>query len=739
MHYWGVGLEELLERYFAADDEEAMAELVRQTRPKLFAVARRICGEDAEDAVQTAYLSLAKRGGLGGAPVLPWLLTAVARIAYRARATRAKEHAIAERLAPSAAPPQPPEIAVGREEADLLRRELWNLPPDYRDALQLRYLHGLSGAETARLLGINDSTLRTRLQRGRLLLRSRLARVLHPFLVLPWLLNDAGASAALVLGGTMKAKVALVALLLAALGAFYATAPERAAAPRAAPTETASRPAAEAAQPNASTGASAAERGDQEVAQPESVSAEERQRYLEWRKVAPIFAASRRMLREANALFDTLGEEPEETPAAGDPVTATYLRDLIREYRSLPPGAERLELLGRIVETQRKYLDATHDASFLAFLEEVVRGSEVEQERELAVPGADDRTLDLLLGLAGCPDPAVRAAAIRSLAATEDPRAVGAVVRGLTDEASAARWTAAIELEYAVADPAHVSALLERIPRETHPLAADGMVRAVLALDPEGGARRIESAVASAPDAVRGIVLSALRSPEPEESDVAPGTPVEAAEARPDGETRAYLQRLLQEYRSLLGRERLAALEKLADAHADYLERSDDASFLPILAEIARGSPVDERLAVVRSFDRARDPRVVDLVVELKGSPEALVRNAVATALAWVQGPEAPRARRELLDLLADRAPSVRIVVALLLRVPVADPENVPRLLASLREETDVFAAYAMIEAILGLDPEGGRARIDSTAAAVPSARPVIEAALQLREGRGKK
>jgi RNA polymerase sigma factor (sigma-70 family) len=369
MHYQGVGLEELLERYFASDDEEAMAELVRETRPKLLAVARRICGAEAEDAVQTAYLSLAKKGGLGGVPVLPWLLTAVARIAYRTKATRAREHAIAERLAPSASPPEPPEIAIGGEEAELLRRELWRLPPDYRDALQLRYLHGLSGAEAARLLGVNESTLRTRLQRGRLLLRSRLARVLHPFLALPWLMSDAGASAALALGGTMKLKLALLALLLAALGAFHMATRGRAPLVRAASAAAASPSSADAvsaAEP-ASPGADIGTDGHE--SQPAPVSAEERARYLEWRRVSPLFASTRRLQREIDALVEEVGGRPDESPPVGDAITADYLAGLIRECRSLPAGAERQQLLQRIVEMQREYLAATQDASFLAFLE----------------------------------------------------------------------------------------------------------------------------------------------------------------------------------------------------------------------------------------------------------------------------------------------------------------------------------------------------------------------------------
>ena len=97
--------EALLQRYLAENDERAMAELVRRTRPRLLRAARRICPEEAEDAVQAAYLALVrKHGELSGAPLIAWLLTAVVRIAYRRRAQRRREHAIADQLAPGAGP-----------------------------------------------------------------------------------------------------------------------------------------------------------------------------------------------------------------------------------------------------------------------------------------------------------------------------------------------------------------------------------------------------------------------------------------------------------------------------------------------------------------------------------------------------------------------------------------------------------------------------------------------------------
>ena len=212
-------LNRLLERYFAEDDEDAISELVSRTRPRLLRAAARICPQAAEDAVQTAYLSLAKQQALE-APVLPWLMKAVVRVAYRHRARLAKEHEIARRLAPSRAPAPPSAHAVGQEEAALLERELHRLPANYRDAIQLHHLHGLSVAETARLLSLNESTVRTHLRRGRRLLHSRLSKLLYPVLAFPWWLADTAGASALILEVTMKTKAAIAVLAVLMLALF---------------------------------------------------------------------------------------------------------------------------------------------------------------------------------------------------------------------------------------------------------------------------------------------------------------------------------------------------------------------------------------------------------------------------------------------------------------------------------------------------------------------------------------
>ena len=103
MHYGSVQTElgELLRRYHDTGDESAIEEIVRRTRPRLLRIAARIgAAQDAEDAVQSAYLALArKRGETFDAPVLPWLVTTVVRIAYRRKALASREQHLADRLA----------------------------------------------------------------------------------------------------------------------------------------------------------------------------------------------------------------------------------------------------------------------------------------------------------------------------------------------------------------------------------------------------------------------------------------------------------------------------------------------------------------------------------------------------------------------------------------------------------------------------------------------------------------
>jgi len=225
-------LEAPLRRYLLTGDEASLEAVVLGTRPRLLAAARRIgAPQDAEDAVQSAYLSLVrKRGAPLEAPVFAWLLTAVVRVAYRRKALERREYRIAEALAVPVDGRTPLDAAVDAEEAALLRGDVARLPDRYRDPVVLHYLHGLDAAETGRLLGIPGATVRTRLHRARALIKFRWSpRVAHGFLVVPWLLADAGKAAApwtaaAATGGAMKAAAtAAVVVVAVAAGVVVGT------------------------------------------------------------------------------------------------------------------------------------------------------------------------------------------------------------------------------------------------------------------------------------------------------------------------------------------------------------------------------------------------------------------------------------------------------------------------------------------------------------------------------------
>ncbi len=210
-----------LDVFFRDGDTAAMEEIVHRSRSKLVAAARRIAGaEDAEDAVQAAYHSLLRRGSPPEGPVLPWLLVAVVRIAYRFKAMRRREQSIVDCLAHPRE--SPPGAAARAEEARLLHREIARLPAKYRDVVVLHHMQELPVADTATLLDIATTTVTTRLSRARRLLKGRLAPLFACFLLgVPWLVADAlRTTRVLSLGVAMNVKQAcLVTGVILAVGA----------------------------------------------------------------------------------------------------------------------------------------------------------------------------------------------------------------------------------------------------------------------------------------------------------------------------------------------------------------------------------------------------------------------------------------------------------------------------------------------------------------------------------------
>jgi RNA polymerase sigma factor (sigma-70 family) len=169
---------ELLARFVKRREEEAFAQLVRRHGPAVRAACRRVLGAapDADDAFQAVFLILARKAAtLRNVALLgPWLHTIAVRAANRARqvarSRQGRERQVAAMPEPVFQPPEPCDWLP------LLDIEIQRLPERLRVPLVLCELEGKSRGEAARLLGLNEGTLSSRLARGRELLRKRLGR-----------------------------------------------------------------------------------------------------------------------------------------------------------------------------------------------------------------------------------------------------------------------------------------------------------------------------------------------------------------------------------------------------------------------------------------------------------------------------------------------------------------------------------------------------------------------------------
>ncbi len=171
---------------------DAFEDLVVRHERRAFGIAMGVLRqrEDAEDAVQTAFLSVLEHLGefRGDSPFGGWLARIVTNTALKAlrkrrglptvsldRSVREDEEGeirhpelIADwRMAPA-------EIAERKEARALVETALADLPEKHRLVFVLRDVAGLSVAEAARELGITEANVKVRLLRARLALRERL-------------------------------------------------------------------------------------------------------------------------------------------------------------------------------------------------------------------------------------------------------------------------------------------------------------------------------------------------------------------------------------------------------------------------------------------------------------------------------------------------------------------------------------------------------------------------------------
>lgn len=226
-------------------------------------LARDLVGaQHAEDVVQATALEALRKPPRHPGPLGGWLATVVRRVAgHHLRGERRRQQR--ERLAarPESVLPEP-----GNEQRELFRRlndAVLALPEPYQQTVLLRYFGGLPPMAIAERLGVPVATVKTRLQRGIGLLRSRLDadgtaadwRVALGVLFGTRETLQAAVTAAgvVVMGTGTKALVAVAAVLVAVL-AWWWNGREEAVPPPSTPQVTDVGPVPSGAEPSATDG-----------------------------------------------------------------------------------------------------------------------------------------------------------------------------------------------------------------------------------------------------------------------------------------------------------------------------------------------------------------------------------------------------------------------------------------------------------------------------------------------------
>ena len=175
------------------EDPEAPELLVETYGDRVYRLALRITGsnEDAEEVAQDALWTAARKISTfkGEAAFGSWLYRIAANAAYqKLRARKAKAHEIAmddvlpafddagRHFEPMADwSDRVDEQALQGELRQVLGAAIDELPPDYRTALVMHDVEGLSNPDIAEALGISLPAVKSRVHRSRLFVRKQLA------------------------------------------------------------------------------------------------------------------------------------------------------------------------------------------------------------------------------------------------------------------------------------------------------------------------------------------------------------------------------------------------------------------------------------------------------------------------------------------------------------------------------------------------------------------------------------
>lgn len=182
----GSATDEELVRRAGEGDRAAFSAVVARHGDALFGFARRTCGPgvDPEDALQDGLLAAWKgaSGFRGEASGRTWLFQVVlhaCRRRARLRSGQPRAHEPLDRAEALPSPERAPDERVAaRQTGAALERAMAALSPEAAEVLMLRDVSGLSGEETAAVLGLGLAAMKSRLHRARLELKERVEELL---------------------------------------------------------------------------------------------------------------------------------------------------------------------------------------------------------------------------------------------------------------------------------------------------------------------------------------------------------------------------------------------------------------------------------------------------------------------------------------------------------------------------------------------------------------------------------
>ena len=172
---------------------EAIPRLVDLYGDKLYRLGVQQCGseDEAQDLVQDIFMTALRKWDQfeGRSAASSWLYTIAVRICRRRHRRRSGEpaaHLSLDDLLPShdqamaVVPGQADPLgeAIRRQAREVVRAAISRLPVHYRLPLLLKEITELSVGDVARILGLEEATVKTRLHRARLALRKELESAL---------------------------------------------------------------------------------------------------------------------------------------------------------------------------------------------------------------------------------------------------------------------------------------------------------------------------------------------------------------------------------------------------------------------------------------------------------------------------------------------------------------------------------------------------------------------------------